>query len=366
MTTIFRKDKTRITIAEAKSLVLKNLPKEEHGAVYGRITPEGEIDADSINVVLEVGVMAAPFIDRDFPDVCASLGIVPIMRIRPSVTGFPNTPSMEGEYNISHDEFAKLAERYGLIVEIGQEVEHPTQPQTETSAPVVTDQTPLPVFTVQARPLCVPPELMNMNPADQIRFIDRVGTMHGDGIGIAGDLLEVIRATISRQASGYFTLDEASQILSDATGSPVKTQLEKLRRAIAEKALHALDQDDKMPVLGAVRNFLSVLRVSDMAAAGFAFPNAPQPAPVVTSSKHTTKRRTWRDVALPYVVDIFKAGNFTTAKALYLAIEKKAGTDSPFERGTGDNRAKLVVRELSETVGLKTIQNAWADIKALR
>lgn len=94
--------------------------------------------------------------------------------------------------------------------------------------------------------------------------------------------------------------------------------------------------------------------------------NTAVPVPVVAASKHTTKRRNWRDVALPYVVDIFKAGNFTTAKALYLAIEKKAGTDSPFERGTGDNRAKLVVRELSEPVSLKTIQNAWADIKALR
>jgi len=97
----------------------------------------------------------------------------------------------------------------------------------------------------------------------------------------------------------------------------------------------------------------------------YRFPN-PSAAPVVTPNKHTIKRRTWRDVALPYVVATFKTGNFTTAKALYAAIDKRAGTDSPFERGTGDNRGTLVVRELSKTVSIKTMQNAWAEIKAQR
>lgn len=87
------------------------------------------------------------------------------------------------------------------------------------------------------------------------------------------------------------------------------------------------------------------------------------PVPEVAARKQRRKRPTWRDVALPYVVDVFRAGNFTTAKALYVAIEKKAGPDSPFERGSGDNRAKLVVRELSKSVSMKTIQNAWDDIK---
>jgi hypothetical protein len=148
-------------------------------------------------------------------------------------------------------------------------------PVVEDSA--VTEKDDLPVFRVEARPFCVPPELENMSAADYVRYVDDVGA------GLS---------------------------------------------------------------------------------AGFAFPNAPQPAPLVTSSKNTIKRRTWRDVALPYVVDIFKAGNFTTAKALYSAVESKAGKDSPFERGTDANRGKLVVRELSKTVSLKTIQNKWSAIKA--
>lgn len=123
-----------------------------------------------------------------------------------------------------------------------------------------------------------------MNAADRIRYIDHVGTTHEEGITAAGEFLKVIRATISRQAAGFFTIDEASQILSDATGSAVKTQLEKLRRAIDGKTLHALDQDDKMPVLNTVRNFLNVLRASDMIAAGFMFPIQPQAALLVAES----------------------------------------------------------------------------------
>ena len=97
------------------------------------------------------------------------------------------------------------------------------------------------------------------------------------------------------------------------------------------------------------------------------------PAPLVagdlpdTVERFQVKRRTWRDVAWPYVVETFKAGQYSTAKDFYRALENKAGaSDSPFEKGTGVNIHSLYVREISETVTLKTIQNAWADIKASR
>lgn len=77
------------------------------------------------------------------------------------------------------------------------------------------------------------------------------------------------------------------------------------------------------------------------------------------------KRRTWRDVAWLYVVETFKAGQYSTAKDFYRALENRAGTNgSPFDKGTGVNSHSLYVREMSETVTLKTIQNAWAEIKA--
>ena len=97
------------------------------------------------------------------------------------------------------------------------------------------------------------------------------------------------------------------------------------------------------------------------------------PAPVVTSElpdmvEHSqVKRRTWRDVAWPYVVETFKASQYSTAKDFYRALENKAGaSDSPFDKGTGVNLHSLYVREISEKLALKTIQNAWAEIKASR
>lgn len=96
------------------------------------------------------------------------------------------------------------------------------------------------------------------------------------------------------------------------------------------------------------------------------------PAPVVTNPTESVedaragpaKRRTWRDVAWPYMVSVFKSGQYATAKEFYRALETKAGVDSPFESGTGPNRGSLFVRETSEKLTLKTVQNtAWPQLK---
>lgn len=79
------------------------------------------------------------------------------------------------------------------------------------------------------------------------------------------------------------------------------------------------------------------------------------------------RRRTWRDVALPYMEEVFKAGQYPTAKEFYRALEKKAGAGSPFDRGTGPNSDCLFVREISEKVSFKTVQNvAWPQLKKNR
>ena len=95
---------------------------------------------------------------------------------------------------------------------------------------------------------------------------------------------------------------------------------------------------------------------------------AQTPPPVLAASDGParTKRQTWRDVAWPYVVDVFNSGRYATAKEFYKVLEKKAGADSPFECGEGNNRGNLFVREISKTVALKTVQNAWAELKASR
>lgn len=88
------------------------------------------------------------------------------------------------------------------------------------------------------------------------------------------------------------------------------------------------------------------------------------PLPVMTKRKN---RQTWRDVAWLYVVETFKAGQYSTAKDFYRSLENKAGAnDSPFDKGTGVHRDSLYVREISQTVSLQTIRNAWPDIKTSR
>ncbi len=89
--------------------------------------------------------------------------------------------------------------------------------------------------------------------------------------------------------------------------------------------------------------------------------------PFITEDRIQSKRRTWRDVAWPYMLEVFKAGQYTTAKEFYQALEKKAGVDSPFDRGTGINRDSLFVREISGNLSFKTVQNAaWKAIKGSR
>lgn len=79
-------------------------------------------------------------------------------------------------------------------------------------------------------------------------------------------------------------------------------------------------------------------------------------------AKTTTKRRTWEDVALTYIVEIMKSEQYSTCKQLFIALEEKAGNDSPFDKGTGANRGSLFVREISSSLSLKTLQNNWPKL----
>ena len=83
------------------------------------------------------------------------------------------------------------------------------------------------------------------------------------------------------------------------------------------------------------------------------------PAPVVAAN---AKRRSWWDVSSPYIVEIMQAGQYATAKELYNALEAKAGSDSPFDKGTGNNRFGLFIRELATPLALKTVQNNWQKL----
>ncbi len=83
--------------------------------------------------------------------------------------------------------------------------------------------------------------------------------------------------------------------------------------------------------------------------------------------KKTSKRlkpKTWKDVAMPYIVQIYKSGQFATAKELYSALEKKIGTvDCPFEKGVGQHAYKLFVRDICQPLACKTLENNWRQIR---
>lgn len=217
MKTIYRTQANRISIAEAKHLILEHLPRERYGALYARITPEGEIDWDGpSNVIEEVGVMAEPFINRDFPVMLAQMQVEPTMRFRPSIKGYPKTKTMDAEYTIAHDEFCRVVEGYQLLVVIGE----------------------------------------------------------------------------------------------------------------APKPQAALEQQ------------------------------AATPAP---SSKRAKKRRTWRDVAMPYIVETYRSGKYKTAHTFYVALVNKAGMgNSPFTC----NGRELFLTDIGQSVAEKTIANVMPEIKA--
>ena len=85
----------------------------------------------------------------------------------------------------------------------------------------------------------------------------------------------------------------------------------------------------------------------------------PSPAPVVQAK---AKRRSWWDAASPYIVKIMQGGQYATAKELYNALDAKAGPNSPFDQGTGNNRYSLFIREIAAPLKIKTVQNNWQKL----
>ncbi len=75
-------------------------------------------------------------------------------------------------------------------------------------------------------------------------------------------------------------------------------------------------------------------------------------------------RKSWRVVAKPYVVEKLRAGRFATAVVLFHMLYEEAGSaGSPFEKGEGQHRGSLWIREISAPLALKTIQNSWGELR---
>lgn len=88
----------------------------------------------------------------------------------------------------------------------------------------MTDKKTLPTFEIQARPLCVPPELVAMAPTTMIKVIGALGGGNGYTTKTAADYVQELQATIARQAKGYFTVEEAAQVLADSNPGEVEAK----------------------------------------------------------------------------------------------------------------------------------------------
>ena len=112
MTTIRAADTGRLTIAEAKRLILENSPRESFARIYERADGEIVIVPD-----VEPSSIFAGHLHEDFAANCERLGIVPRFKYRPGVTGYTGDSATDALYTIEREELAQLAKLHGLTLD---------------------------------------------------------------------------------------------------------------------------------------------------------------------------------------------------------------------------------------------------------
>lgn len=118
---IYKADARPVLVAEAWYLVLKALPPELSGAVYAQVDESGElVEGGWVKVRMQKGVQIyESFMARDFIEVCKHLGIKPRLKYRPIFADYTGAEDQDGTYTITHDEFVRFAEFYGVTIKAG-------------------------------------------------------------------------------------------------------------------------------------------------------------------------------------------------------------------------------------------------------
>ena len=151
---------------------------------------------------------------------------------------------------------------------------------------------PWPEFREQARPRCVDPELLALEPEREVLFHELPGLMTGCGIGRAFEVVARVEEQIARQASGFFTLAEAAHILANANaGCDVRDLIRRMMAATVKGRRLPRDPGSKLPVLPGADSFtfLWVATPEDIDAwleeqgAPYRFPKAPEAEPAAGS-----------------------------------------------------------------------------------
>lgn len=117
---IFRQAETRLTVAEAKNLLLENLPAEHYVEVELILNHDGQVDDVDLDTMRERfdAQVYAQGLDADFKGICAQLAIVPRLKWRPLLSTYEPGKGQDDIYTISHAEFVRLAGLYGLEVAV--------------------------------------------------------------------------------------------------------------------------------------------------------------------------------------------------------------------------------------------------------
>jgi hypothetical protein len=244
----------------------------------------------------------------------------------------------------------------------------------------------MPEVTQQAHVVAVDPQLKNFPRHAPVYYTHKNGAVSGAGIAKVGDFIDSENERITRQSEGYFTLDEAADILAPVSGEDSANLVRDMQTAHREEKLIVRNPVHKRPIpLTEKSSWSDLVMPADVDAwlenqgVDYRFPKTTQPlngiesgnAPSSYQSIQNPRERTphkmakkWRDIAWDYVVETHHAGQYTTAKTLFKKLEAIAGTNgSPFQKGVGANLGKLFIGEISVSVSLKTIQNAWSAIK---
>lgn len=177
-----------------------------------------------------------------------------------------------------------------------------------------------PHFVLEACPTMITPALLRLPDDAHVTFESGIKRWHLRGSTTAGQLRDQIAETISRQREGYFTLDEAAQILADSQPSVNPVEAVKRFRLAHQKGHLTIHQGgSRFPREAgeSISDFHDLLEARALdewlrASVGYGFPGgapAGEPvtpvepaAPVVSGSTlHSTKGQKRRDDLWPAI-----------------------------------------------------------------
>jgi len=141
-----------------------------------------------------------------------------------------------------------------------------------SQSPVRTAQMPqdadMPEFPFEPRPLAVPANLLALDPETIVKFAGNDGEGQSPSHERAENVVAKIEAQIKRQSEGYFTVNEAAQILADMRdGADVGDLIRQMRRAFEEGTLQIREwRGLKLPHSDAteISVFLSLVKAADI------------------------------------------------------------------------------------------------------